>query len=78
MLKDYLAQVLDHAERIEVAKGKLIFKRAKPASHRYYLITGAVDLVDSDFSVTHLTHDQERSALPLTGDVSVNGNALRS
>ena len=64
--EDYLAQVLDHAETLEVAKGKLVFKRGKTASHRYYLLKGAVDLVNSDFMVEHFSHDQSRSALPLT------------
>ncbi len=64
--EDYLGQVMDHAEVITIRKGTLIFKRGKDVEHRYYLMAGAVDLVDNDWRVEHVSEEQDRCSLPLT------------
>lgn len=64
--EDYLEQVMEHAEVIDAAKGKLLFKRGKDVGHRYYLIEGSVDLVDNDWRVEHISGEMDRCSLPLT------------
>lgn len=46
----YHERIAGHAEILLIEKGKIVFKRGREASHRYYLLEGTVDLVDSGFN----------------------------
>jgi len=48
----YLEKVVEQVRTINISKGKLIFRRGKPAASRYYLLEGQVDLVDAGFETT--------------------------
>lgn len=64
--EEYLVRVLEHAEELEIEKGKFIFKRGKVSTSRFYLLQGSVDLVGTDWSVEQIAAGSERAALPLT------------
>lgn len=65
MNAEYLDRVIDKASLREVDKGTIIFKRGKELSETYYLVSGHVDLIDSQFAITSLTEasEERRSAL---------------
>jgi CRP-like cAMP-binding protein len=46
----YHERIAGHAEILSIGKGKIVFKRGREATHRYYLLEGTVDLVDSGFN----------------------------
>lgn len=48
----YLDKIVEQSRTVKVGKGKLIFRRGRPAENRYYLLKGQVDLVDSGFQTT--------------------------
>jgi len=50
--KAYLEKIIEQVRRVKISKGKLIFRRGKPAEYRYYLLEGQVDLVDAGFETT--------------------------
>ncbi len=62
----YVDQVAEHSELISVEKGKLIFRRGKPAEHRYYLLEGMIDLVGASFDTERVEAGQERAQITLT------------
>ena len=62
---DYLERVAEHSQLLSVAAGKLIFRRGKPLTHRYYLICGTVDLVDSGFNKRSVSDSDASAAMAL-------------
>ena len=64
--EEYLHKVQHYAEVIKAPQGTFVFKRGKPSLYRYYLISGAVDLVDSEWQVEHVVAGSDRCSLPLT------------
>jgi CRP-like cAMP-binding protein len=63
--ENYRERIAEHAEVITLNKGKLIFQRGKEAPHRYYLLEGSVDLVDSSFNPTTVAANSGSARLTL-------------
>jgi len=63
--REYLIKVAEKAELREVAKGTIIFKRGRPCSEKFYLLSGTVDLIDSAFAVENLDPSSESRRSPL-------------
>lgn len=61
----YLHKVAEHTEQVTLAKGKLIFQRGKISTHRYYLLSGDVDLLDSGFQATLVSAGSARARMTL-------------
>ncbi len=66
MPEEHIEEILPHAEVLHVAKGTFIFKRGKISQHCYYLLSGAVDLVDNDWQIESVSDDMARCIFPLT------------
>jgi len=62
---EYLAKVMEKASLQEHAKGAIIFKRGRELSEAVYLVSGNVDLIDSQFAVTSVTSDADVHRVPL-------------
>jgi len=62
---EYLLRVAEHSELLSVAAGKIIFRRGKSLSYRYYLVSGTVDLVDSGFNKRTVKDSDASAAIAL-------------
>lgn len=62
---EYLAKVMEKASLQDYAKGAIIFKRGRDLSEAVYLVSGNVDLIDSQFAVTSVSSDAEVHRVPL-------------
>ena len=49
---EYLDEALDAIKTEQVQKGQMLFKRGRAAGVRYYLLEGAVDLIDSQYQAS--------------------------
>ena len=56
---EYLSRVMERAVIKEYTKGTIIFKRGRELHEFFYLVSGAVDLIDSQFEVTSISSDDE-------------------
>ncbi len=61
----YITKLIEHVEIVAEPKGKLLFKRGKAHSHRYYLISGCVDLISANFDKQQLVAGEPRAERPL-------------
>jgi len=62
---EYLAKVIEKASLKEFSKGSIIFKRGRELNEVVYLVSGNVDLIDSQFAVTSLSSAEEMHRVPL-------------
>lgn len=62
---EYLAKVIEKASIKEYTKGTIIFKRGRELHESLYLVSGDVDLIDSQFAVTSLSSEDESHKVPL-------------
>jgi len=62
---EYLSKVIEKASLKEYTKGTIIFKRGRELQESLYLVSGDVDLIDSQFAVTSLTSEDESHKVPL-------------
>jgi signal-transduction protein with cAMP-binding, CBS, and nucleotidyltransferase domain len=62
---EYLSKVIEKSSLKEYAKGAIIFKRGKELNHSIYLVSGNVDLIDSQFAVTSITSEDDSHKVPL-------------
>lgn len=62
---DYLSKVIEKASLKEYTKGTIIFKRGRELQESLYLVSGDVDLIDSQFSVTSINSEDESHKVPL-------------
>lgn len=62
---EYLSKVIEKASLKEYSKGAIIFKRGRELSESLYLVSGSVDLIDSQFAVTPITSEDESHKVPL-------------
>lgn len=65
LVPEYLDKVSEKANRLSVPKGTIIFKRGRELSETFYLLSGHVDLIDAQFTITSVedTSELRRSAL---------------
>lgn len=65
LVPEYLDKVIERASMRTVPKGTIIFKRGRDLPETLYLLSGEVDLIDSQFAITSLNEqsDARRSAL---------------
>src|SRR5690554_6334458 len=65
LMPEYLDKVLEKTSKRTVPKGTIIFKRGKELPETFYLLSGQVDLIDAQFTITSVEEysDQRRSAL---------------
>jgi CRP-like cAMP-binding protein len=52
--EEYLAEALEQVSVEEIAKGKMLFKRGRANTRRYFLIEGRVDLIDAQYNIQSL------------------------
>lgn len=62
---EYLSKVLEKANLKEYSKGAIIFKRGRELSESLYLVSGNVDLIDSQFVITSISSEDESHKVPL-------------
>jgi len=62
---DYLSKVMEKASVKEYSKGTIIFKRGRELRELFYLVSGDVDLIDSQFEVTSISSETEPYSVPL-------------
>ncbi|MET0356922.1 MAG: cyclic nucleotide-binding domain-containing protein [Cellvibrio sp.] len=62
---EYLSKVIVKARLKEYNKGAIIFKRGRELNESFYLVSGNVDLIDSQFAITSIANDDESHKLPL-------------
>lgn len=62
---EYLSKVIEKASLKEYTKGAIIFKRGRELQESLYLVSGDVDLIDSQFAVTSVTSEDESHKVPL-------------
>lgn len=62
---EYLSRVIEKASIKEYTKGTIIFKRGRELQESLYLVSGDVDLIDSQFAVTSITSEDESHKVPL-------------
>ncbi len=62
---EYLTRVIEKASLKEYTKGTIIFKRGRELQESLYLVSGDVDLIDSHFTVTSVTSQDESHKVPL-------------
>src|SRR6478609_5294849 len=56
---EYLSKVMEKASLKEYTKGTIIFKRGRELHESFYLVSGTVDLIDSQFSITSISSSDE-------------------
>ncbi len=62
---EYLSKVIEKASLKEYGKGAIIFKRGRELTESLYLVSGNVDLIDSQFAVTSISSEDESHKVPL-------------
>ncbi len=62
---EYLSKVIEKASLKEYGKGAIIFKRGRDLAESLYLVSGNVDLIDSQFAVTSISSEDESHKVPL-------------
>lgn len=62
---DYLSKVIEKASLKEYSKGTIIFKRGRDLNESLYLVSGDVDLIDSQFAVTSIASSDDSHKVPL-------------
>lgn len=62
---EYLSKVIEKASLKEYEKGAIIFKRGKELNHSIYLVSGNVDLIDSQFAITSISSEDDSHKVPL-------------
>ncbi len=62
---EYLSKVIEKASVKEYAKGAIIFKRGRELNHSMYLVSGNVDLIDSQFAITSISSEEDSHKVPL-------------
>lgn len=62
---EYLSKVIEKASIKEYSKGTIIFKRGRELRESFYLVSGDVDLIDSQFAVTSLSSEDESHKVPI-------------
>lgn len=62
---EYLSKVIEKSSLKEYSKGAIIFKRGRELSESLYLVSGNVDLIDSQFAVMPITSEDESHKVPL-------------
>lgn len=67
LIPDYLDKVIEKASVREFPHGTIIFKRGKELSETFYLVEGAVDLIDAQFVITSIDVNSEARRSPLSG-----------
>lgn len=63
--EEYLQRLMEHMDLFELEKGTLVFKRGKPLSENFYLVSGTVDLIAADFESEEIMAGKPRSYQPL-------------
>jgi len=62
---EYLSKIIEKATLKEYDKGAIIFKRGRELNHSIYLVSGNVDLIDSQFAITSICSEDDSHKVPL-------------
>lgn len=62
---EYLAKVIEKASLKEFTKGAIVFKRGRDLNEAIYLVSGDVDLIDSQFAITSVSSEADLHKVPL-------------
>lgn len=65
----YLEDALAHIEKQTFNKGDMLFKRGRTPEHRFYLLSGKVDLIDASFNSSPLEAGKENTNAALNADM---------
>lgn len=64
---EYLSKIIEKASVKEYGKGTLIFKRGRELKELFYLVSGSIDLIDSQFEVTSISSEDDSHRVALNG-----------
>src|SRR6478609_3845458 len=73
---EYLTRVMEKAVIKEYTKGTIIFKRGRELHESFYLVSGAVDLIDSQFEITSISSDDELHKVPINSSSPTKVSAV--
>ena len=62
---EYLSKVIEKASLKEYGKGSIVFKRGRELKESLYLVSGHIDLIDSQFAITPITNEDDSHKVPL-------------
>ena len=62
---EYLSKVIEKASIKEYSKGTIIFKRGRELNESLYLVSGNIDLIDSQFSITSIDCEEDNCKVPI-------------
>src|SRR3954462_12106704 len=62
---EYLSKVIEKASLKEYSKGTIIFKRGRELNESLYLVSGNIDLIDSQFSITSVDCEEDNCKVPI-------------
>ncbi|RZA06227.1 MAG: cyclic nucleotide-binding domain-containing protein [Moraxellaceae bacterium] len=73
---EYLDKVIEKASLKEFTKGALVFKRGRELNEAIYLVSGDVDLIDSQFAVTSVSSEADLHKVPLNNSSPTQVSAV--
>ena len=73
---EYLSKIIEKASIKEYTKGTIIFKRGRELNESLYLVSGNVDLIDSQFAITSIANNDESHKVPLNSASPTNVSAV--
>jgi len=73
---EYLAKVIEKAHLKEYSKGAIIFKRGRDMNQLLYLVSGSVDLIDSQFAITSISNEEDIHRVPLNSSSPTKVSAV--
>lgn len=73
---EYLAKVIEKASLKEFAKGAIVFKRGRELNEAIYLVSGDVDLIDSQFAITSVSSEADLHKVPLNNSSPTQVSAV--
>lgn len=76
LMPEYLDKVSEKATRLSVPKGTIIFKRGRALAETFYLLSGHVDLIDAQFTITSVEENSDLRRAPLNNITSSPVSAL--
>jgi CRP-like cAMP-binding protein len=73
---EYLAKIMEKASLQDYAKGAIVFKRGRELNEAIYLVSGNVDLIDSQFAITSVSSNAELHRVPLNNSSPTQVSAV--
>lgn len=72
----HIKDILSHSHTKSLSNGKMLFKRGENSTECYYLIEGAVDLLNENFEISPITAGDKSSLHPLDNQLPHSYSAV--